>query len=105
MNMKEVKMLYSKYKKTYSQYQTVKGTYDTKDKTIIVLLPENKAKIYEQKTGGRARYITLEFKDNNTGEIYSKLFNYFTSAKDFSSLKRRAKEFAKLNELTLLTEL
>lgn len=39
---KEVKMLYSEYKKNYPDCKTKNGTYDKKEKTIIVYVPEER---------------------------------------------------------------
>ena len=104
-NLVEVKMTYRKYKTTYSQYKTLAGSYDKSKKTIVVLLPEQKANVIKQKAGGSLRQIAIKFIDNVTNESFEYLFNYFTSAKDSSSLKRRVKEFEKLNNCTCIDKL
>ena len=42
--MTEYRMKYSQYKKHYADCKTVPGTYDTIEKSIIVLIPEGRMK-------------------------------------------------------------
>ena len=56
--MLEKRMFYGRYKKHYSDCETVSGSYDKETKTIIVLIPEGRMK----KSGVRGQsYSYMEF--------------------------------------------
>lgn len=42
--MQQERMLYKRYKKSYFDCEVIRGSYDEKTKTIIVLLPDNRMK-------------------------------------------------------------
>lgn len=68
--MTEKRMFYGRYKKHFSDCETVSGSYDKETKTIIVLIPEGRMK----KSGVRGqsyRYITFDGIENNTGRKVS----------------------------------
>lgn len=68
--MTEERMLYKRYKQSFSDCETVHGSYDKNTKTIIVLLPEGRLK----KSGVRGRsymYLTFDGVENKTGRKVS----------------------------------
>lgn len=65
--MTEYRMKYSQYKKHYPDCKTVPKTYDTIEKSIIVLIPEGRMK----KSGVRGQkynYYRFSGIDKKTGE-------------------------------------
>lgn len=68
--MTQERMFYGRYKKHFSDCETVSGSYDKETKTIIVLIPEGRMK----KSGVRGqsyRYITFEGIEKGTGRKVS----------------------------------
>lgn len=68
--MTQERMFYGRYKKHFSDCETVSGSYDKETKTIIVLIPEGRMK----KSGVRGqsyRYITFEGVEKGTGRKVS----------------------------------
>lgn len=65
--MKEERMLYRRYKNAYADCKTVPGTYDTIEKTIIVLIPEGRMKKSGVR-GQRYNYYRFSGIDKKTGE-------------------------------------
>lgn len=63
--MKVIKMLYSGYKKSYSDCEIVPGTYDKATKTIDVIIPDGRMK----KSGVRGKtykYMYFDGIENGT---------------------------------------
>lgn len=92
---KEVEMAYSHYKKSYDNYETVKGSYDKIHKTIKVLVPENIYNRIMKKAGNSLKYYTAKFKDN-TEKTFEISFNYFTD----KGLEKQIKDYCKNNNCT-----
>lgn len=65
--MTEYRMKYSQYKKHYADCKTVPGTYDTIEKSIIVLIPEGRMKKSGVR-GQRYNYYRFFGIDKKTGE-------------------------------------
>lgn len=65
--MTEYRMKYSQYKKHYADCKTVPGTYDTIEKSIIVLIPEGRMKKSGVR-GQRYNYYRFSGIDKKTGE-------------------------------------
>ena len=65
--MTEYRMKYSQYKKHYADCKTVPGTYDTIEKSIIVLIPEGRMKKSGVR-GQRYNYYRFSGVDQATGE-------------------------------------
>ena len=65
--MTEYRMKYSQYKKHYADCKTVPGTYDTIEKSIIVLIPEGRMKNSGVR-GQRYNYYRFSGIDKKTGE-------------------------------------
>lgn len=42
--MEQIRMLYSAYKKHYPDCETVRGSYDSESKSIIVIIPDGRMK-------------------------------------------------------------
>lgn len=64
--MTEERMLYRRYKTSFSDCETVLGSYDPESKTIIVLLPAGRMK--PSGTRGRTfRYMEFNGIENSTG--------------------------------------
>ena len=64
--MTEYRMKYSQYKKHYADCKTVPGTYDTIEKSIIVLIPEGRMKKSGVR-GQRYNYYRFSGIDKKTG--------------------------------------
>lgn len=64
--MQKVRMQYSAYKKHYADCKTEYGTYDSRNKTIIVLVPEGRMKPSGVR-GKRYKYLRFEGTERATG--------------------------------------
>lgn len=60
----EKRMLYNEYKKNFSGFNTVKGSYDSLKKEITVIIPDNRAEFLFSKIKGRKQGV-IEFFENN----------------------------------------
>ena len=65
--MTEYRMKYNQYKKHYADCKTVPGTYDTIEKSIIVLIPEGRMKKSGVR-GQRYNYYRFSGIDKKTGK-------------------------------------
>ena len=64
--MEEERMLYRRYKTSFSDCETIPGSYDKESKTIVVLLPSGRMK--PSGTRGRSyRYMEFNGIENATG--------------------------------------
>lgn len=75
--MTPILMKYKVYKQKYPEFKTVANTYDTKMKTIEVLLPDDTANRIEAKTGKRLKHLVVTF-IRQDGSEFERWINYFT---------------------------
>lgn len=64
--MTEERMLYRRYKQSFSDCETLPGSYDRNTKSIIVLLPDGRLKKSGVR-GQRYRYLHFDGIENQTG--------------------------------------
>lgn len=86
--MTEYRMKYSQYKKHYADCKTVPGTYDTIEKSIIVLIPEGRMKKSGVR-GQRYNYYRFSGIDKKTGEKVETTVKAITGENAIKQLIRR----------------
>ena len=60
MQIEEIEMLYSEYKNNYAECKTLTGSYDKKNKTIVVLVPTKVTKVTEVTEATEEEILTVE---------------------------------------------